>query len=972
VCRTNFTVASLTHEDQMSFLSTDLGIGNRLRLLDEDIHKNVKAIQLRNGLGPSETFESMDFTVEMETGTGKTYVYLRTIFEMNRLYGFTKFIIVVPSVAIKEGVYKSLQMTEEHFKGLYDNVQFDYFVYDSQKLGQVRNFATSDYIQIMVINIDAFRKSFTDPQKEDKANIIHRPHDRMTGSRPIEFIQATDPIVIIDEPQSVDTTEKSKEAIASLNPLCTLRYSATHVDKHHMMYKLDSVDAYERKLVKQIEVAGIEVKDSYNKAYIKLLKVDNRNSPIRAQIDMDIVQGSGGVSRTKKWVRSGDDLLELSGGRNVYDGYIIEDIYCEKDNEYISFTSKPEIVRLNQAIGGVNDDEYKRLQIRKTIEEHLDKEMRLRPQGLKVLSLFFIDRVAKYRWYDEDGNPQPGKYALMFEEEYKRALRKPKYHILFEGADLETAAEGVHDGYFAVDKKKDATGKGMLKESRGAGTTQDDESAYQLIMRDKEKLLSFDSKLKFIFSHSALREGWDSPNVFQICTLNETGSVLKKRQEIGRGLRIAVNQDGERMHGFVINRLTVMANESYEDFARQLQKEIEQEEGIRFGVVEPHLFANIPIPTADHKTEYLGVETSRTVWDHLKEKGYIDASGKVQDSLRADLKIGNVDLPEETKDHAAQITALLRKVAGNLNIKNADDRKQVKLNKAVFLGEEFEDLWERIKYRTTFRVDFDSAKLIEKCAEEIRKSLVVGRARFITRKARLDIDRGGVQAEGIHESAAVYEARDYLLPDVVSYLQNETNLTRRTLVEIMKQSNRLQDFKNNPQKYIEQVSAIIRHQMRLFIVDGIKYQKLGDQFYYAQELFEENELYGYLSKNMLESKKSVFDHVVYDSDVEEEFARSFELSDEIKVYAKLPGWFKIDTPLGSYNPDWAVLVEMDGQERLYFVVESKGTLFTDALRPMEQAKIDCGREHFKALGTEVEFTVANSYETFSEKVSTTE
>ena len=970
-CRTNFTVMPLKHDPQavLPGMQNDLGIGNRLRLLDEDIHNNVKAVQLRNGLASSETFDSMNFTVEMETGTGKTYVYLRTIFEMNRLYGFTKFIIVVPSVAIKEGVYKSLQMTEEHFKGLYDNVQFDYFIYDSQKLGQVRNFATSDYIQIMVINIDAFRKSFTDPENEDKANIIHRPHDRMTGSRPIEFIQATDPIVIIDEPQSVDTTEKSKEAIASLNPLCTLRYSATHVEKHHMMFKLDSVDAYERKLVKQIEVAGIEVKDSHNKAYIKLLKVDNKKSPIQAQIELDITVRGGKVTRKKKWVRSGEDLLDLSGGRNIYDGYIIEDIYCEKGNEYISFTSKPEIVKLNQAIGEVNDDEYKRLQIRKTIEEHLDKEIQLRPQGIKVLSLFFIDRVANYRWYDDDGNPQPGKYALMFEEEYKRAIRKPKYRTLFVGADLETAAEGVHDGYFAVDKKKDATGDGMLKESRGAGTTQADESAYQLIMRDKEKLLSFESKLKFIFSHSVLKEGWDNPNVFQICTLNETASVLKKRQEIGRGLRIAVNQDGERVHGFDVNRLTVMANESYEDFARQLQKEIEQEEGIRFGVVEPHLFANIPVPTDNHKTEYLGVDTSRKIWEHLKEKGYIDANGKVQDSLRSDLKTGDVDLPEEAQDHVVQITAVLRKVAGKLNIKNADDRKQVKLNKAVFLGQEFKDLWERIKYRTTFRVDFDSEKLIDRCAEEIQNSLVVGKARFITRKARLGVDRGGVQAEVVQESAAVYEARDYRLPDVVGYLQNETNLTRRTLVEIMKRSDRLQDFKNNPQKYIQEVSAIIRHQMRLFIVDGIKYRKLGAQYYYTQELFEKNELYGYLSKNMLESKKSVFDHVVYDSDVEEEFARSFELSDEVKVYAKLPGWFKIDTPLGSYNPDWSVLVKTDGQVRLYFVVESKGSIFADELRPTEQAKIDCGREHFKALGTNVGFTVANSYETFSEKLS---
>ena len=972
VCRTNFTVAPLQqHPDYLEFMQhSDLGVGNRLRLLPEDIHKNVKAIQLRNGLAPSETLDGMNFTVEMETGTGKTYVYLRTIFELNRKYGFTKFIIVVPSLAIKEGVNKSLQMTDEHFKGLYDNVQFDYFVYDSQKLGQVRNFATSDYIQVMVINIDAFRKSFTDPEKEDKANIIHRPHDRMTGSRPIEFIQATSPIVIIDEPQSVDTTAKSKEAIASLNPLCTLRFSATHVDKYNMMYRLDSVDAYERKLVKQIEVAGIQVQDSHNRAYVKLLKVDNRTSPITAQIEMDVMQRSGEAKRMKKKVRSGNDLLELSRGRDVYDGYIIEDLYCEKGNEYISFPSKPENGRPDQAIGPVNDDEHTRAPRRKTLEKHLDKELVLRPRGLNVLSLFFIDRVANYRWYDDDGNPQPGKYATMFEEEYARAVRKPKYHILFEGADLDTAAQGVHDGYFAIDKKKTASGQSVevFKDSRGEGTAQADESAYNTIMKAKEWLLSFDCKLKFIFSHSALKEGWDNPNVFQICTLNETTSVMKKRQEIGRGLRIAVNQDGERVYGFDVNTLTVMANESYEDFARQLQKEIEDEEGIKFGVVERHLFANIPVPTDDHKTEYLGVETSEQVFNHLKDKGYIDAGGHVQDSLRTALKNNNVDLPPAVQPYAPQIMAALKKVAGGLNIKNEADRKQVKLNKAVFLGDEFKQLWERIKYKTTFRVDFDCEALIRKCADEIAKKLVVGKARFAYWERLTSIDRGGVDGKLTKESTHVYEAKDFELPDVVSYLQNETNLTRRTLVEILQRSDRLQDFKNNPQKYIEQVLAIIQHQMRLFIVDGIKYQKIGDQDYYAQELFEENELYGYLSKNMLESEKSVYDHVVYDSDVEEEFARSFEVNEEVKVYAKLPGWFKIDTPLGSYNPDWAVLVEVDGQQRLYFVVESKSTLLTDALRPAEQAKIDCGREHFKALGTEVRFRVASSYTSFTEQL----
>ena len=947
ICHTNFTVAPLqSWEEGSLFYGTkedSLGIGNRLRLLDEDIHANIRTIQLKNGLAPSETFDSKDgihLTVEMETGTGKTYVYLRTVFEMNRLYGFTKFIIVVPSIAIKEGVQKSLEITATHFKELYENVAFDYFTYDSSKLSDVRNFATSPDIQIMVINIDAFRKSFTDPEQENKANIIHRAHDRMTGAKPIEFIQQTNPIVIIDEPQSVDTTDKSKEAIASLNPMCTLRYSATHVEKHHMLYKLDSVDAYEQKLVKQIEVAGIEVKDYHNKAYIKLVSVNNKKSPISAKIEIDARLKNGSIKRKEVTVTSGADLLDTrySGGRDVYDGYIIDDIYCEQGNEYISFTSKPDILKLGQALGEVDPDEFKRLQIRKTIEEHLDKEMRLRPQGIKVLSLFFIDKVANYRWYDENGNPQKGKFALMFEEEYDRAIRKPKYSQLFEGADLDTAARSESDG-----------------------------SAYNTIMKDKEWLLSFDCKLKFIFSHSALKEGWDNPNVFQICTLNETTSVIKKRQEIGRGLRICVNQDGERVHGFAVNTLTVMANESYEQFAEQLQKEIENEEGIKFGVVEKHLFANIVVPVDDHNHEYLGAEASKQLWEHLQSEGHIDSKGKVQDSLKASLKNGTLALPEAFQPHVAQIVSVLKKVSGNLNIKNRDDKVKVSLNKAVYLSPEFQALWDRIKYKTTFRVDFDTNALIEKCAEEIKVNLQVGKARFTYRKAKTEIDRSGVHTQQVQETTRVYESRAFDLPDLITYLQNETNLTRRTIVAIINKSGRLESFKNNPQKFIEQSANIIKSQMRLFIVDGIKYQKIGDDQFYAQELFQQNELFGYLKDNMVKVEKSVFDHVVYDSDIELEFASAFERNEDIKLYAKLPGWFKIDTPLGGYNPDWAVLIEKDGKEKLYFVVETKSTLFSVERRPEENTKIKCGYAHFEALGDEVNFTVSNSMDEFSSR-----
>jgi type III restriction enzyme len=748
--QTNFSVSKTVKGPQNDLFSnqTELGVGNKLDLLDDELLENIRHIQLKQGLKQTQEGDwleqvkskvSRNFTVEMETGTGKTYVYLRSIFELNNRFGFTKFIIVVPSVAVKEGVYKSLQITEQHFKGLYDNTPYDYFIYDSSKLGEVRSFATNDAIQIMVINIDAFKKSFTDPAKETSANIIHRANDRMNGMKPIEFICDTRPIVIIDEPQSVDNTDKAKEAIASLNPLCTLRYSATHKEKYNLMYKLDSIDAYERKLVKQIEVASIAVKDGHNKAYIRLISVDNKKSPISAQIEFDAIQ-KGQVKRITKKVKSGDDLLALSSGRDVYDGYVINDIYCEPGNEYIDFTSKPDVIRLGERIGDVNQDDFKRLQINKTIEEHLNKELKLTKEGIKVLSLFFIDKVANYRFYDAEGIAQKGKYALMFEEEYRKLIKKPKYQSLFGDVDVESLVEAVHDGYFSSDK----TGKAKNQYKDTTGITQADEDTYRLIMRDKEKLLSFKSKLKFIFSHTALKEGWDNPNVFGICTLNETKSLIKKRQEIGRGLRIAVNQDGERVHGFEVNTLTVMANESYEDFVSQLQKEIEEDEGIKFGVVEKHLFANILIETEDHRQAFLGAEPSEKIWAHLLNAGYIDKNSKVQDKLRTDIKANSVDLPYEFHDYSSQITATLKKVAGNLNIKNAADKGEVLLNKAIYLGENFKQLCELLKYKTTFKLDFDVEDLIKRCDELIKNELVVGKAKFVYGKGNAEIGRGGI------------------------------------------------------------------------------------------------------------------------------------------------------------------------------------------------------------------------------------
>lgn len=944
--RTEFTVTYRPEDSaQGSFgiTESELGIGNRLELLDDEILENLRTIQLRNGLRPSESLTSGDFTVEMETGTGKTYVYLRSIFELNKRYGFTKFVIVVPSVAIKEGVYKTLQITRDHFENLYPIAKgYEYFLYDSNKLGEVRNFATSPNIQIMVATVGAINKK--------DVNNLYKDSEKTGGEKPIDLVRATHPIIIVDEPQSVDggMTGRGKEALEAMNPLCTLRYSATHVDKHHMVYRLDAVDAYERELVKQIEVASLEVEGGHNKPYVKLLSTHNRNGSITAKIEADFLRG-GNVRRDILTVEDGDDL-EQETGRAIYENFRIGTITCGKDNEAIelSMPGGEVMLRPGEAVGGVNPDDLKRLMIRRTIKEHLDKEMRFAAQKreVKVLSLFFIDSVEFYRQYDEDGNIVKGKYALMFEEEYRKLAKSEAYQTLFEKVDLDVEADAVHNGYFSIDKKG-----GWTETAENNQANRDNaERAYNLIMKDKEKLLSFDSKLKFIFSHSALKEGWDNPNVFQICALRDMGSERERRQTIGRGLRLCVNQDGLRLRGFDVNTLTVVATESYEQFAENLQKEIEADTGIRFGVVEKHQFANIAVTAADGTTTPLGVEKSEAVWDHLKGEGFLDGRGKVLDTLRTALKDDTLTLPDEFSEQAEDIKDILRKLAGKLDIKNADERVTIRTREAVLESEGFKQLWDRIKHKTTYRVDFDNHKLIEDCATSIRDAPPITKTRARFRKADIAIGKAGVQAnEGDTSAFTSINESDIELPDLLTDLQDKTHLTRKSLVEILTNSRRLHDFKKNPQEFIDIAEEAINRTKRLALVDGIRYQRIGDDHYYAQELFKQEELTGYL-KNTLETQKSVYQHVVYDSaGVEKRFAEDLEANEAVKVYAKLPPWFKVPTPLGTYNPDWAVLVEDDGQEKLYFVVETKGSGWWDDLRHKEGAKIKCGERHFAVL-----------------------
>jgi type III restriction enzyme len=938
--QSNFTVS---YGPNAGMIQTDLGVGNRLDLTPHEILKNVQEIQMKNGLPRSETLDGMNFTVEMETGTGKTYVYLRTIYELNNHYGFKKFVIVVPSVAIREGVFKSLQITKEHFNELYDHTPLEYFIYDSQKLDQVRNFATATSIQVMIINIDAFRKSFEDPEKEDKANVIHRTNDRLNGYRPIEFIQQTNPIVIIDEPQSVDTTPKSKEAIASLNPLCTLRYSATHVDKYNMVYRLDAVDAYNLKLVKKIEVMSVRSEQSFNLPYIKLVEVKEG----KAKIELD-VESRGIVKRKTKTVKYGDDLYDISGERELYRGYIVEQIDWTKGNESIEVNGH--YLRVGDVIGDIDDDTIKRYQIRKTIEEHLDKELRLRHRGIKVLSLFFIDKVAHYRDYDKDGNPIKGKYAIMFEEEYKKLIQKPKYRILFNDIDVDIDVEKVHNGYFAQDRK------GKLKDTKG--NTEADTDVYNLIMKDKERLLSLDEPLRFIFSHSALREGWDNPNVFQICTLKDSaGTYVSRRQEIGRGLRLAVNQNGERVQDYNVNTLTVMANESYEEFVASLQKEMEEETGVTFGKFEKHVFAKLVyIDKYTEEPVQMGYDLSTKLYEELKQNNYIDQNGKATTHLKEALENYELTLSDEFQPWKPTIIKEIKHYLQRLPIKDASKKKKVQLNKAILDSKEFIELWDKIKYKTVYSVEFDSEQLIKKSINSIQKMSRIDKIRILSRKDQVTIDR----AEGIHTQTVSERIEDYVtahhtLPDIITELQNRTNLTRRTIVEILTRCKRLEDFKNNPQKFIEEVTKIIQREMKLLLKDGVKYYKIGDDAYYAVELFQNEELLAYLNDNAIRSEKSPFDHVVYDSDIEASFAQRFENDENVKVYVKLPSWFKIDTPIGSYNPDWALVIHKDGEEKLYFVLETKGTEIEEFLRPEERAKIDFARKHFEAIGTNIEF-----------------
>lgn len=940
----------------MGLEQSELGLGNRLTLDDERLLANIHAVQETSNVPKTSELQGRHFSIEMETGTGKTYVYLRTIFELNKVYGFRKFIIVVPSVPIREGVLTSIELMRDHFRSLYNHVPFDYFVYDAKQLGKIRQFATSNAIQVMVINIQSFQKDVKDddeivamtPEQLKKLNVINRESDRLSGRRPIDFIRATNPIVIIDEPQSVegDTSRAetlSSKAILRLNPLCTLRYSATHKNYHNLLYKLDPIQAYDLRLVKRIEVASVRAEENLNDAFVKLEAVDNR-SGIKAKLTINVAQGATAAQKPVT-VKRGDDLFVKSKGRLEYrDGFIIQNIDCNPGSEYVEF-SNGRMVLLGQSSGGLDDDIMK-TQVWETVEQHLKKEKAVKGRGIKVLSLFFIDRVANYRVYNEDGTCGLGKIGRWFEEAYHELTQKPVYQGL-----LEYPVEKVHNGYFSQDKK------GIAKDTSGA--TKDDEDTYALIMRNKEQLLTLDEPLRFIFSHSALREGWDNPNVFQICTLNESRSVDRKRQEIGRGLRLPVNQDGERVHDETINRLTVIANESYEEFARKLQTEYEEDYGIRFGVVPSEAFAKL-IQEVDGTEKTLGQDASKALWTHLQLKGYLNADGNIQDLFDPKNPHFRLEVPQELDALRPLIVDELNRYVFKNRVVNARERKEVKLKKGVLLNPDFAVLWQKISQRTRYRVSFASEELVNKAVDRMRAAPKITPVRIETTKVALDHTLAGIEVGAVLEERERYAAMPVVLPDLLAYLQNETELTRHTLVEIIKRSGRADDFKINPQMFITMAAKETNKAMRELMLTGINYEKIAGQFWEMHRLEQDAEegIIRYLN-NLYEVRngdKSPYDYVEFDSEVEREFAKALDDNERVKLFVKLPGWFRVDTPLGPYNPDWAILTE--GEGKLYMVRETKGTTDRDGLRDGERKKVECGEKHFSTIG--VDFKVVKT------------
>ena len=972
--------------EQITLYETErfTGFGNsRLvpELNDGVILENINRIQRSNQIEPSRQLEGRyNLTVEMETGVGKTYTYIKTMYELNKRYGWSKFIIVVPSIAIREGVYKSFQITEEHFAEEYGK-KIRYFIYNSAQLTEIDRFASDSAINVMIINSQAFNA------RSKNARRIYMKLDEFRSRRPIDILAKTNPIMIIDEPQSVEG-KVTKERLKEFNPLFTLRYSATHKKDsiYNMIYRLDAMEAYNKRLVKKISVKGISVTGSTaTERYVYLESVNLSRGNPTATIEFDM-KGASSIRKTTRIVGEGYNLYPHSGELAEYkNGYTV--LRIDGRDSSVEFTNGIKLFA-GDVIGAVSEDQLRRIQIRETILSHIERERQLFYKGIKVLSLFFIDEVAKYKQYDAAGHPFNGLYANMFEEEYKQVINNLQLRIGDSDGYLKyldrITAEETHAGYFSIDKKNRRMIDSKLGDRRER--TSDDADAYDLIMKDKERLLDRREPVRFIFSHSALREGWDNPNVFQICTLKQSGSDVRKRQEVGRGLRLSVNQNGERMDTNLlgedvhnVNVLTVVANESYDSFARGLQTELAEAVTDRPRMVTVDLFKNKVIKDSSGAEQVIDIDLAQSIYEGLITSGYVK-KGILTDKYYEDKKSGNIEIAEEAADCKESVIAILDSIYDSRAMQPENARKnnvELKLDKSKLGLPEFQKLWANINAKSVYVVEFDQDELINKSIAALNCGLRVSKIFFKVESGTMtDIESREQLQQGaafVKEENEVYKAEllssTAVKYDLVGKVVAETGLTRKAVVSILRGIDKVVfgQFANNPEEFIIKAAQIINEQKATTIIQHITYNKLDAV--YDTTVFTEPTLKGQLGVNVMAANKHLYDHILYDSANEKAFAESVDTSKEVAVYVKLPKGFFISTPVGKYNPDWAIAFHEGQVKHIYFVAETKGSMSTMQLREIEKAKIHCAREHFKAIGTDsVVYDVVDSYAALLDKV----
>ena len=947
-------------------------------LNDRLILEHIQKIQRQNLIQPSSKLEGKyNLTIEMETGVGKTYTYIKTMYELNKHYGWSKYIVVVPSIAIREGVYKSFQITQEHFAEEYGK-KIRFFIYNSAQLTEIDRFASDSSINVMIINSQAFNAKGKDARR------IYMELDEFRSRKPIDIIAKTNPILIIDEPQSTEG-KQTIERLKEFNPLMTLRYSATHKSDRifNMVYRLDAMEAYNKRLVKKIAVKGItESGTTATDSYVYLESINLSKSDPTATIQFDY-KGKTGIRKKTKIVKIGFNLYPNSGELDEYkDGFVIKSIDGRDDS--VEFLNGIKIYAGN-VIGKVNEEQIRRIQIRETILSHIQRERELFYKGIKVLSLFFIDEVAKYKQYDEANQAYNGIYAQMFEEEYENIIQNMEFQLDEEEYRnyLDTiSASSTHEGYFSIDKKKrlvDPKFKGKEKVS-------EDVTAYDLIMKKKELLLDRDPKkspVRFIFSHSALREGWDNPNVFQICTLKQSSSDIKKRQEVGRGLRLCVNQNGERMdtnslgkdvHN--INVLTVIASESYESFANQLQNEIADAITSRPKLISIELFEGKNITNEQGVTDVITKITANEIYVSLRMEGYIDKSGKLTDKYYEDKANNNIVLTDEVKGFENSVIQIIDSIYDDKVMMPENARSnnvELKVNQEKLAMPEFKALWNKINSKSVYVVDFDTDELIEKAINSLNANLRVSKIYFKIDYGQMNQIKSKEElisgSAFVKETSANYNVGNKINVntsvkyDLVGKLVDETGLTRKAIIKILQGIEKyvFDQFKDNPEEFIIKAGDLINDEKATAIIQHITYDVLDSK--YDTTVFTDPTIKGKLEVNAMKTKKHLYDHIVYDSTNERKFAERLDVSGEVAVYVKLPNKFFISTPVGEYNPDWAIAFYENNIKHIYFVAETKGSMKSMQLRLIEESKIHCAKEHFKAISNgEVVYDVIDSYE----------